>query len=59
VLWRLLALYRELGQRARAEKLYRLFEQRLEAEFSLQPSARTQALIAEIRGRNGVSIPAR
>ena len=59
VLWRLLALYRDMGHRARAEHLYRLFEQRLRTEFSLQPSARTQALIGEIRGQNGVQNPLR
>jgi DNA-binding SARP family transcriptional activator len=59
VLWRLLALYRDLGQPARAENLYRSFEQRLADEFSLQPSSRTQGLIDEIRGHNGLRIRAR
>jgi DNA-binding SARP family transcriptional activator len=49
VLWRLLELYRDIGYRAGAEKLYRLFVHRMKAELALAPSARTQALICEIR----------
>lgn len=51
VLWRLLELYRDLGYRAGAEKLYRLFAQRLGAEFGLEPSERSRLLIETIRGR--------
>ena len=49
VLWRLLELYRDVGYRAGAEKLYRLFVQRLKIELAISPSARTEALIDEIR----------
>ena len=53
VLLCLLELYRNVGHRVGAEKLYRMFVQRLKTELGLTPSPRTEALIHQIRTSPG------
>lgn len=51
VLTRVLILHQQLGLRAGAEQLFRMFEQRLRLEFGLAPSPAMLALINCIRER--------
>lgn len=50
-LQQLITILETIGDRAGALRAYEEFEERLKTEYDIEPSAETQALVKEIRGR--------